>query len=629
MNRIAQPGWDAEAWTPAPRTRLTILWAILGLALALRAAGVFPDYPFSYHGDELHFIKRAMSLGAGDLNPHWFHKPALLMYLLLFCYGSYFAIGSLIGLFGSVDQFGAHFLTNMGPFIVIGRSLIVAFGVGTVYVVYRTAMRAFGSFLHGAVAALVAAVLYPMAVGSQAVKADVPAGFFVALSFYWFLKSRESERFRPAGAASLLSGFAMGTKYYGIILLPGYLLYELIDRFGKRRRWRPVLLRACAVGLLFLIGFFAVSPYNFLDSTWGQGVFGGLMTRVGLQEARPVFDPDTETVYTPGLGSSIRAAGHLFARALDRHALGIGLSVLALLGLLGTALNRRMRPYALQVGLPLAGFVLFSATWSSFHISWRHFNAILPLLCTLILPGALFLVRTLRIPSRAAVAAALLVVLVPTTVELYQTASYDRGRFRSDSRTAAYWWILDHIGPDERILLDEYGPILQPTPEAVGRQKARLEGLPDKEAFTSHEAKRMELLERFPAADARNFDELAHPWWLDREITDEELRGSWTQRDMGNPLKLRVPRTVEEYRAEGFRWVVTNSKARARYFETQRSRDAFPSFVLFYEGLSRLRPVHTVDPGESGRGPVIWVYRLSGEEQISGAEELAPDQDSE
>lgn len=611
MNRTADTEWAAETWTPAPRTRLTILWTLLGLALALRAAGIFPDYPFSYHGDELHFIKRAMSLGTGDLNPHWFHKPALLMYLLLFCYGSYFAIGSVVGLFGSVDQFGAHFLTNMGPFIVIGRSLIVAFGVGTVYMVYRTAMRAFGSFLHGAVAALVAAVLYPMAVGSQAVKADVPAGFFVALSFYWFLKSRESERFRPAGAASFLSGVAMGTKYYGIILLPGYLLYELLDRFGKRRSWRPVLLRACAVGLLFLIGFFAVSPYNFLDPTWGQGVFGGLLKRVGLQEAQPIFDPDTETVYTPGLSSSIRATGHLFARALDRHSLGIGLSVLAFLGLLGTALNRKTRPYTLQVGLPMAGFVLFSATWSSFHISWRHFNAILPLACTLVLPGALFLVRTLRVPARAAVAVALLVAAVPAAVELHQTAAYDRARFRPDSRTAAYRWIVDNIGPDERILLDEYGPILQPTPEAVRRQRARLKGLPDKEAFTSHEAKRMGLLERFPAADARDFDELAHPWWLDREITDEELRASWKQRDMGNPLKLRVPRTVAEYREQGFRWIVTNSRAQERYFQSERSRRNFPSFVRLYEDLRRLRPVHTIESGPSGgRGPTILIYEL-------------------
>jgi len=209
------------------------------------------------------------------------------------------------------------------------------------------------------------------------------------------------------------------------------------------------------------------------------------------------------------------------------------------------------------------------------------------------------------------VAVALLVAAVPAAVELHQTAAYDRARFRPDSRTAAYRWIVDNIGPDERILLDEYGPILQPTPEAVRRQRARLKGLPDKEAFTSHEAKRMGLLERFPAADARDFDELAHPWWLDREITDEELRASWKQRDMGNPLKLRVPRTVAEYREQGFRWIVTNSRAQERYFQSERSRRNFPSFVRLYEDLRRLRPVHTIESGPSGgRGPTILIYEL-------------------
>ena len=59
-------------------------WALAGillLAAGIRLWGLFHDLPFSYFGDELHFMKRSMALGTGDLNPHWFHKPALFMYV--------------------------------------------------------------------------------------------------------------------------------------------------------------------------------------------------------------------------------------------------------------------------------------------------------------------------------------------------------------------------------------------------------------------------------------------------------------------------------------------------------------------------------------------------------------------
>ena len=68
--------------------RLALL-SVLLLAAALRLWGLLHDLPFSYFGDELHFMRRAMAIGTGDLNPHWFHKPAFLMYVLAFCYGLY------------------------------------------------------------------------------------------------------------------------------------------------------------------------------------------------------------------------------------------------------------------------------------------------------------------------------------------------------------------------------------------------------------------------------------------------------------------------------------------------------------------------------------------------------------
>ena len=87
------------------------LAGVVLLGAALRFAGVFHDWPYSYYGDELHLMKRSIAMGTGDLNPHWFHKPGLLMYLLLGSYGGFFVVGRLIGKFASSAAFGAYFLS--------------------------------------------------------------------------------------------------------------------------------------------------------------------------------------------------------------------------------------------------------------------------------------------------------------------------------------------------------------------------------------------------------------------------------------------------------------------------------------------------------------------------------------
>jgi hypothetical protein len=127
------------------RAKWPALLLVLSIALGLRLWGVMHDLPFSYFGDELHFMKRSMAMGTGDLNPHWFHKPALLMYVLAGCYGTYFALGWVLGWFQSTAHFGAYFLANMGPFLLIGRLVVLACGVAIVLAVYQIAIKVYNS----------------------------------------------------------------------------------------------------------------------------------------------------------------------------------------------------------------------------------------------------------------------------------------------------------------------------------------------------------------------------------------------------------------------------------------------------------------------------------------------------
>ena len=170
---------------------------------------------------------------------------------------------------------------------------------------------------------------------------------------------------------------------------------------------------------------------------------------------------------------------------------------------------------------------------------------------------------------------------------------------------------MENLPQDERILLDDYGPLLQPDARSVARQQALLRTIPPG-PFTRHQGRRLQLLRRYPPAEGRDILELGHPWWLPSEKPDAELRRDPVDLDMGNPLVTRQPKSVDEYRAEGIRFVVTNSEARSKYFGKMAKRgEGFPSFLRFYRGLEGERLVRTFDPADwDGKGPVIRIYDL-------------------
>jgi hypothetical protein len=592
------------------------LGGILLLAAGIRLWGLFHDLPFSYFGDELHFMKRSMALGTGDLNPHWFHKPALFMYLWLFVYGLYFLAGMVTGRFDSTAEFGAHFLTSPGPFLLLGRLVVCACGVATVWVVYRIGRRVFGSQREseraGLAAALVAAVLAPMVASSQHMKTDVPGGLMIAVSILAYLRTRDDPRWRPLVLAALLAGVAMGAHYYGIVLVPTYVAMELWNGLSRRLPWRTVLLRGALVPALFVAGFFIASPYNFLDPTWPRQNFAHLKATFFPEPEQVLFEADSKTAYKPGSSEALGGATLDFFQVLtSQKGMSLPLTALALLGLGAALAKRETRWYAVLVGLPILAYFAAAVTVAAYHVQPRHLNAIYPLLATLTWPGALLIFRSDG--RRQAIALGLVgLACIPTTVE---TSTRNLELNRKDSRLVSYRWIVDNLPKDEPILLDDYGPLLQPGPQSVARQLALLETI-QKGPFTQHQGKRLQLLRRYPAEEGLNIVELGHPWWLQREKSDAELRSNAVDLDMGNPLFTRQPKTVDEYRADGIRFVVTNSEARSKYFGNRAKwGEGFPSFIRFYRSLERERLLRTFDPADwGGKGPVIWIYDLGGRE---------------
>lgn len=608
MQQINARPWVAQTATQSPtRLHVLALGAVLLLALGLRLGGLLHDLPFSYFGDELHLVRRAMAMGTGDLNPHWFQKPAFLIYLLLGVYGSFYAVGSLLGAFASPDAFGAYFLGHIGPFLLLGRLLVLAFGVASVVLVHKLTLKMMDDRRAALAAAAAAAVALPMVSLSQVVMMDVPSACLLLGAVLTYLVSLERAHPGWLVLAAVLAGLSAATKYYGVTLAPVIAVCETWRWWRGEIDGKRWLRRGITAALAFSLAFFAGSPFTFIDPTFRESVLGMAETfaRNDVQE----WNPDSEVSWTYGIGA-VPAATLFFLRQLVAgDALGWPFAVLALAGIVGTLAQRRRRGAALVVLGPVLVFASLATTLWAFHVDARHLNAVVPLLLPFLYPGARLLTGSLyRARGRRLAHLLLVAAILPYTVA---SLAHDATLMREDSRLVAARWIEREIAPQTRLLLDDYGPFLSPGPEAVERLKARLAALPELDTFTVPQAKRLELLGRFPPASHFNLDELGHVWWWPHELSEEEIRNSPLHRRHGNPIKRWRPLPLDAYRALGYRYIVTNSKAEG-YYSDPEARRSYPSFVRFYEELAALQPVACFDPGRwNGKGPVVRIFDLA------------------
>lgn len=582
--------------------------ALLLLAGGLRLWGLFHDLPWSFYGDELHLVKRAMAMGTGDPNPHWFSKPAGLLYMLLALFGAFYLAGAALGHFASPEAFGAFFLADQGPFLLLGRLLVFAFGLATVPLAWLFARRVLGSRTAALAVAAVTAFLPPLVLGSQYVKEDVPSAAFALAGLCLLHRAGRAAAARlPAvAAAAVLFGLSTATKFYGILFLPAAVAWLLLP--GTRAGgpgWRP----AAVFLAVFAAVTFAATPFTFLDPASRQAIAVRFTSFLAADTV--AFDPDNGVSFTYGPAAIPGALWHVFALAAEPAVFGPLLLPLAGLG----AFAVLRRPAGDGAGwlllLPILGFLVPAVTIHAYHPSPRHYAAVLPLLVCLAWLGAEQLARPLarrlRRPGTAVAAGLLLLAAIPNA---WHALAATRALAKLDSRVVAGLWIREHLPRDARILLDDYGPVLTPSPPAAARQLAILDTLPPGEAFTAFQRERLGLLIRHPAEPAFDMDELGHPWWWPHELSEREIRATPRHRRMSNPLKLYEPPTLAELRARGYAFVVTNDRAAGRYLGPDAVRD-FPSYVRFYRELARLEPLVRFDPAEwDGKGPVVTVYRV-------------------
>lgn len=602
-----------------------LLGGILLLGAGLRFWGIAHGYPYSYYPDEAHFVKRALSFGSGDLNPHWFHKPAFFMYLLFLEYGVFFLFGLVAGAWNGVGEFAVSYVLNPGPFYLIGRATVALFSLAMVWMVYRAGTRLWHRRA-GWVAAVLLAVSPGQAWVAKDVKADVPCAFFTLVSAYFLLRFVQEKRTRSLFLSAGFAGLGAATKTYSVVmLLPILAGVFLHHRDSGKPRARSAGAGALCV-LVFYGVFFATSPYNFLDPLGRQATFGGFYLLAGKAAqvlGIPVpegFGPPEELsteIHNPENTLDVYADGAAEYLRYLVDGMGIPAFILAIAGIGLFFLREKRRGPWLFFLFPM----LFSAISVFVHPGYAEVRHQVPLHPFLALwaGGAIHALAEKRPLPRPAWIALILLLCVPVR------GIADRNRMvsRPDTRNLAKAWIETHIPAETRILLDENGVQLLRSEDILRDEIQKARSADPEGQFTAHYDRYLEYqMIAAKKGTAYRVQEIRFPWWRDREVAAgvHELRSEF-DRDMGNPLKPVGVDTIEEYARSGFEYAVVHGEKYEPFLrDTERAR-RFPSFATFYRRLFEEGTlVRSFPPTDGVRrpGPEVKIFRLSDTEGSDG-----------
>ncbi|HMK92199.1 MAG TPA: glycosyltransferase family 39 protein [Thermoleophilia bacterium] len=519
---------------------------ILAVAAYLRLRGVHWGLPYSYqNADERVVLQRAFRVARGHPNPEFFYYPSLLFYLI----GTVtWAVGHVYHPHGAFLLAPTTFVTDATPYFLIGRTVVAACGVASVWLVYRLGREAFSRPV-GLLAALFLAV-EPLHVRySHVAVTDAPATMFGLLALWLFVRAARRRDARTLLFGALAAGLATGTKYnLGMLVLPGAVacafvyapeLHEGADRVVVflRRLLRRVAL-PMVVAFLVSTPFAVLDPLHFLADFYKQN----------------------RIVANGWLGFENVHNGYWYNFSVNL--LGSLGPVLLVLGLVGLALAFHRRSRADLIIAPyVVVYYLYVSSWH--ELMDRYLLPIVPLLVVLAMRACAELAVVPGVRRRAVafgVAAALLLgaIVVPAQASL----SYSRSLSGTDVRTIALTWVENHVPRSAVIAMEPYGPQLIPRLRLPYYRAAGLKAV-------SYDIVRLPL----PVPN---------------------------KRDRYHNLRTLLERDV--------RYVIISSDVQTRVLA---ARHVYPAQVRFYHQLARHgRLVKRFVPGPDERGPIISVYRL-------------------
>lgn len=430
---------------------ILILIAILAVATWLRVRGLDWGLPHPYHPDEGSILFHALAFGTGDLNPHWFRWPSLLMYFMFGVYGAFYLIGRLAGTFGTPADLLRSYLTDLSPFWMMGRWVSAIAGVATVWVTYRIGKRAFGAAA-GLAGALFLAVVYLHVRDSHYATPDVVTTLLAALSLLLALRACDTARVADLVASGLFAGLAASVKYPGVIAAAGTL--AAFAHLVTARRvpvWSLVAAAAACVA-----GFVVGTPYSVLSTSEFVRDITRQFTMVSSAGV--------------GQGPTSFAAGliEIFGKSVAR---GIGylIFILAVFGAVLPRLGDRTRRgrhartviavYAVAMFLVMMLITVKRST---------YLTPSLPALAVLAAAGAEALWRRLARPLAVPAGVPLAVItLVVAGLAMVPSVRFGTALAAVDTRTRAARWVENEIPPGSTVVVEDYGPVLNGSEEQL------------------------------------------------------------------------------------------------------------------------------------------------------------------
>ena len=442
-----------------------VLIAIVVLSLALRLWGIGFGLPYTYVSDEPTIINIALHmLKTGDLNPHWWAWPPLLIYLNAIALLLYFAIGRILGWFTSLSDLPPPQTIIMGvgklsvpDELLIARCVSALFSVALIVLVYRIAMRWTGNKSTALIASLFVAISPTITNNSRTVAPDIFALFFLLVTTLYALRIVDAPRWANYAGAGISAGLAIASKYNAGVIVVAIITAHLIayGRNSWRRKEMYISLGLVAVTFLIVIPFAWLDVKNFFD--------GFLLNATAYASSGHVGqEGNSHSWYLTYLCSSENLHG--------------------VLGALGIAyqLWKRSKKSIVLASFPLCYFAIISQLVIR---NDRTFMLIIPFLD--VFAASLMIeawngIRN-RLPWHSQVlkvstAAIGLLIVIPPLNSVIET---DHHLAQPDAREYARQWIETQLPPQTRIALEAYSPYVDPMQFMVAGSYSLEEKTPD------------------------------------------------------------------------------------------------------------------------------------------------------
>jgi len=557
------------------------IFAILGLAFALRFVGIWYGLPSLYNSDEPTIVSQALSFGTRkSLEPTFLQYPTLYFYFLFFIYGIYFGIGFVLGIFNSILDFGASFFLDPGGLFLVGRFLSVVLGTFSVWVIFRLGQRFFSTNV-ALISSLILAVSFIHVSRSHWILIEAGLGLMCAWALYLILKYYEKPTIKANVFAGLVCGLAISTKYNaGFILIP--LLLSSI--FIYKKNVQKLFKNLCLSVVTLVSGFLLGSPYwifsfsSFFDSTFKYTFSHVTHGVVGHITDMPFVWPFWELVSNDWTLGFLLIAGFIYV------------------------LFTKEKKQILLVSFALPTF-LYVGSWSSADVHY-----LIPIFPALVLLAAVFLNDILRSIRNRNLKILFVILLfgLPFAKILY----YDFVLTQKDTRAFAEDWFESNVAAGSVIGYENYvyGPNLF-DPARFFKNKAHSQFLP------------LELRERLVEASLRR-----KTYNLFNFRKDVKRAGLSENIKFKNPyfrelLLNRLPK-LSTLKKQGVEFIIASSDTYQHYFKKRPPKKGTPVWLSFQNGRAFYQSIFTSEelvlvkefqPEFPNLGPTIKIYKFKVE----------------